>query len=411
MAVKAKISNSTIRDLKPSDKRMNDTDISGFHARITDNGKIKYYLFYRLNGKQVNYLLGANGQITPAQARDLAKDKSAEITKGIDVQAEKKKAKEQVRLSQLSTLRVFVEQKYEPWLETRNAKTSKAAIQNLKASFPHFLDTQLSEITAWELEKWRNQKKADGLKPATINRRINTLKGCLSRAVEWEIIESHDLHKVKALKVDNSKVRYLDKDEEKRLREALNSRDDKIKSQRVSANKFREERGYELLSDLTNNTFADYLSPIVLLAMNTGMRRGEILSLEWKNVDLTNKNLTVISENAKSGKTRHIPLNNEAFKTLNNWKIDSGFHGLVFKGQDDKQLLEIRKSWATVLDMAKIENFRFHDLRHHFASRLVMASVDLNTVRELLGHSDLTMTLRYAHLAPEHKAAAVNLIG
>ncbi|WP_158972636.1 tyrosine-type recombinase/integrase [Paraglaciecola sp. L3A3] len=411
MAVKAKISNSTIRNLKPSDKRLNDTDISGFHARITENGKIKYYLFYRLNGKQVNYLLGADGQITPAQARDLAKDKSAEIIKGIDVQAVRKQAKEQVRLSKLSTLRAFVEQKYKPWLETRNAKTSTAAIKNLKASFPQFLDFQLSDITAWHLEKWRNEKKSGGLKPATINRRINTLKGCLSRAVEWEIIESHDLHKVKALKVDNSKVRYLDKDEEKRLRDALKSRDGKIKSQRTSANKFRVERGYELLPDLTQNTFADYLSPIVLLAMNTGMRRGEILSIEWQNVDLSNRNLTVISENAKSGKTRHIPLNNEAYETLKNWKIDSGFHGLVFKGQDGKQLLEIRKSWATVLDMAKIEDFRFHDLRHHFASKLVMASVDLNTVRELLGHSDLTMTLRYAHLAPEHKAAAVNLIG
>ncbi|KXI26790.1 site-specific integrase [Paraglaciecola hydrolytica] len=411
MPVKAKISNSTVKTLKPSDKRLNDTDISGFHARITDNGKIKYYLFYRLNGKQVNYLLGADGQITPAQARDLAKDKIAEVTKGIDVQAVKKDAKEQVKLSKLSTLLAFVDQKYAPWLTTRNPKTAKQAIHNLKVAFPNFLNLQLSAITAWEVEKWRSDKKAADLKPASINRRLNTLKGCLSRAVEWEIIDGHDLNKVKALKVDNSKVRYLDKGEELRLREALRARDAKIKEQRNSANKFREERNYEQLHDLSINTFADYLEPIVLLAMNTGMRRGEILSLEWQNVDLTNRNLTIISDNAKSGKTRHIPLNTEAFQTLNNWKLDSGSLGALFKGQNGKPLLEIRKSWETVLDMAKIENFRFHDLRHHFASRLVMASVDLNTVRELLGHSDLTMTLRYAHLAPEHKAAAVNLIG
>jgi integrase len=233
----------------------------------------------------------------------------------------------------------------------------------------------------------------------------------LSRAVEWEIIESHDLSKVKALKVDNSKVRYLNKGEETNLRAALRARDQKIKVQRQSANEFRIERNYEVLADLSIKPYADYLEPIVLLAMNTGMRKGEILSLDWQNVDLIHKNLTIMSENAKSGKTRHIPLNTEAFETLKKWKGDPSAVGFVFKGQDGKPLLEIRKSWATVLDIAKIENFRFHDLRHHFASRLVMASVDLNTVRELLGHSDLTMTLRYAHLAPEHKAAAVNLIG
>lgn len=83
----------------------------------------------------------------------------------------------------------------------------------------------------------------------------------------------------------------------------------------------------------------------------------------------------------------------------------------MFKDKNGLPLKDFPLIWHAVLDEAKITNFRFHDLRHHFASKLVMASVDLNTVRELLGHSDLKMTLRYAHLAPEHKAAAVNLIG
>ncbi|WP_083481667.1 tyrosine-type recombinase/integrase [Agarivorans gilvus] len=70
----------------------------------------------------------------------------------------------------------------------------------------------------------------------------------------------------------------------------------------------------------------------------------------------------------------------------------------------------MKKGWVKVVDLAELEDFNFHDLRHHFASKLVMKSVDLNTVRELLGHADMNMTLRYAHLAPEHKAAAVNLL-
>jgi integrase len=156
---------------------------------------------------------------------------------------------------------------------------------------------------------------------------------------------------------------------------------------------------------------AHFLEPIVLLAMNTGMRKGELLSLDWDHVRFDNKILTVDFLNAKSGNTRHIPLNTEAFSTLKQWQQLSGTTGSVFKNNAHQPLKHFDLTWHAVLDTAKITHFRFHDLRHHFASKLVMARVDLNTVRELLGHSDLKMTLRYAHLAPEHKAAAVNLIG
>ncbi|MDP4530388.1 site-specific integrase [Alkalimonas delamerensis] len=411
MAIKGKINVTTIKSFRPEDKRLNDTEIAGFHARITPAGKIHYYLFYRLDGKQVNYKLGTEGQITPAIARDLAKEKAGEVAKGINVQQKKKAVREAQKKAAVSTLEKFIELQYQPWLYARNPKTAHSFIRDLKVNFGHLMNHQLSAITAWEIEKWRNDKKNSGIKPATINRRLTSLKGCMSRAVEWGVIESHDLNKVKAYQEDNSKVRYLNADEESRLRAAMRQRDQDIKQQRDSGNRFRQERGYELLPDLNQRHFADHLEPIVLLAMNTGMRRGELLSLKWSSIDLERKNLTVLSENAKSGKSRHIPLNTEAHNTLSHWMQDTGSTGYVFKNPDGSPLKEIRKSWATVIESAGIDNFRFHDLRHHFASKLVMARVDLNTVRELLGHADLAMTLRYAHLAPEHKAAAVNLIG
>ncbi|WP_343239082.1 site-specific integrase [Stenotrophomonas sp.] len=113
--------------------------------------------------------------------------------------------------------------------------------------------------------------------------------------------------------------------------------------------------------------------------------------------------LTIRPENAKSGRQRHIPLNVEAMEVLQRWARQAGERraGKVF------DVTDIKKGWGKLIADARIEEFRFHDLRHHFASRLVRAGVDLNTVRELLGHADITMTLRYAHLAPDTLAAAV----
>ena len=381
MPVKAKITLSSIKALKPADKRLNDTEVTGFHARISSVGAISYFLFYRHKGKQVNYHLGYDGRITPAQARDLAKNKIAEVTQGTNVHEVKKQDRIKTKESKLSTLQHFLDEKYFPWLLSRNPKTAEKTKKAFQSAFSKFMDFQLSAITAWEVEKWRNKRLADGIKPATTNRQINLIKGCLSRAVEWEVIDSHDLQKVKAQTVDNAKVRYLSKDEEYRLRESLAKFDIK------------------------------HLTTIVILAINTGMRKGEILSLNWNDVNLENKVLTVDFQNAKSGNTRHIPLNTQAFNVLSDWQKLSGNIGYVFKDNNQQRILDFRYDWAALLEDASITDFRFHDLRHHFASKLVMASVDLNTVRELLGHSDLKMTLRYAHLAPEHKAAAVNLIG
>ena len=149
---------------------------------------------------------------------------------------------------------------------------------------------------------------------------------------------------------------------------------------------------------------------MVLLAMNTGVRRGEIFDLTWEHVNFHTRNLTVEGVKAKSNRTRHIPLNDEALVVLRDWKAQGEGVGLVFPGKYGNRLDNISNGWGAILEKAGIKSFRWHDLRHDFASKLVMAGVPLNTVRELLGHADMTTTLRYAHLAPDHKAEAVAML-
>lgn len=148
----------------------------------------------------------------------------------------------------------------------------------------------------------------------------------------------------------------------------------------------------------------------MLLALNTGLRRGELFGLRWCDINFTAGILTVTATSAKSGQTRRIPLNAEAHSVLSDWRQRGQGDGLVFPGNGGGRLGNINKSWGGVVAAVGLADFRFHDLRHTFASRLVQAGVDLNTVRELLGHRDIAMTLRYGHLSPDNLRSAVNRI-
>jgi len=136
--------------------------------------------------------------------------------------------------------------------------------------------------------------------------------------------------------------------------------------------------------------------------MNTGVRRGELLSLRWSEVDFKGKQLTIKGTTAKNQQTRHIPLNVEALDVLKRWQEQAPDKTRVFPIDTG-----FKSAWAPLLVRAKITSFRWHDLRHHFASRLAQAGVPLNTIRDLLGHGSMAMTLRYAGLAPDQKADAV----
>jgi len=244
-----------------------------------------------------------------------------------------------------------------------------------------------------------------------VNRKMGSISGVFSRAVEWEYIDTHPLAKLKQLKVDSKGViRYLAADETKRLRDALDARQDEMRAERESANAWRTDRHKEPIPSLLELPFTDHLKPMVLVSLNTGMRRGELFDLKWSAVNFDTKTITVAGATTKTSDTRHIPMNKETIGVLEAWKKQVSKSPYVFPGQGGGRFEDVKSAWLKLLERAQIDGFRWHDMRHDFASRLVMAGVPLNTVRDLLGHADIKMTLRYAHLAPGTKAAAVELI-
>lgn len=417
--MKIKLTEKAVKALDPVDKpfRVWDTEQPGLFLRIQPSGRKVFVVSYRNNGRKTDHTIGQWGIVTLAQARDLAKAALGKVATGTDPQQERKAArvaaecarKEAERTKQ-QTLGTFLDEHYAPWLirERRSGAATQARIRNC---FAEWLDLSMPTLTPWLVEKWKAKRLQSGIRAATINRDLVALKAMLTKAVEWQVIDTHPLAQVKPLKLDTKgRVRYLSEVEERRLRKALTDRETRVRTERVSGNQWRAERSLELFPDLSDVAFVDHLQPMVLLVMNTGLRRGELFNLQWPDIDLITRVLTVEGSGSKSGQTRHIPLNNEAVDVLTRWKAQSTGQGYVFPAVDGGRLTDIKTAFSRLLESAQIDAFRFHDFRHHFASRLVMAGVDLNTVRELLGHANLDMTLRYAHLAPEHKAAAVALL-
>jgi integrase len=396
------LTSAAVRDLIPGAEpyEVRDDRLSGFLVRVQPSGHKAYYVEYA-RGRRI--CLGRADVLAPSLAREKAKAIIAQAVQGQDPRAARRQAKAQ-------TLRSFLVDVYRPW-STANLRTGDAPVIRIAGRFPELLDRKLADLTPWLIEKWRLRRKGDGIDAVTLNRDLDDLKAALARAADWGLVDVNPIAGVKRAKVDRAApIRFLTDDEEQRLRAALDAREERIRGKRDSANAWRHERGYTQLPDIRTAAFADHLKPLALVSINTGIRRGEAFDLTWRHVDLDRAVLTVAGATAKSGTTRYIPLNAEVLAILEGWhgqSIATGPEDRVFPGRGGTRLDNVHKAWTRVLKAAGIAAFRWHDLRHHFASRLVMCGVDLNTVRELLGHSTYSMTLRYAHLAPEHRAAAV----
>lgn len=266
-------------------------------------------------------------------------------------------------------------EEYIKWCERqRSFRSKKGFILQLVETFGNI---PLKHFTTKLIEQYQTERLQKGNKPATANRLIATLKHCIHKGYQWEMLSEETLKRlrqVKLLEENNRRLRYLSKEE-----------------------------CQSLVSNCQGNTKA-----IVITALNTGMRKGEILSLKWDNVDL--KHGFILLDITKNGERREIPINDTLRSVLQGitrrLDIPYVFHDSI----TGKHYKDVKRSFNTALRRAGIRDFHFHDLRHTFASHLIMAGVDITTVKELLGHKTLTMTLRYAHLAPTHKVKAVDVL-
>lgn len=248
------------------------------------------------------------------------------------------------------------------------------SIKNLK---PHFEWHTLDKITPPMVEQFKSKRLAEGVKPATVNRDLATIKRLFSLSEHWGLVELDRVRKVKLLRENNERLRYLTSDEEARLLESCRT---------------------------------PYLHLAVLIALNTGLRKDGVLTLRWSEIDFE---LNRISKTVKGDKRVYIPLSatlRDALLEAKRGKVLSQYV-LPSPKRQGEPCVDLKRGFSEALRGAGIRDFRWHDIRHSFATNFLRRTKDINALREILGHSDLKMTMRYAHILDEHLKEAMGVFG
>ena len=342
--------------------------IGHIYMRETRQGIERYYVdYYDLEGERHQHV--AKHAQTPMEAYEALK---AEVKGMCEAVYGGKAVSEKVKFKEFASL--YLEDYAK--VKKRSWKTDKSYLDaNL---VPYFGECLLTEITSYLVEKYQGKRLKDGVKKSTVNRELACMKKLFNKAIDWEYVKVNPVLKVDFFsETENRKERVLSMDEEKKLLE------------------FSPE----------------HLKPIVVTALQTGMRRREILMLKWENVNLNDGCARVPKEISKSGRDRVINFNGMLkAELLKQKKSDSKSPFVFVNHKTGKPFRDIKKAFRGACERAGIEGLRFHDLRHTYATRLAEMSVPLPTIKELLGHSKVMMTERYTHSSEEQKKKAVELL-
>ena len=263
-------------------------------------------------------------------------------------------------------------EKYLEYGETNGKKSLDRDECSIKALLDSFNYFKISQISPLDIENYKKKRLEEKKMPGTINRELSCLKHMFSLAGKWKLMRENPASEVKFLKEEKYKMRVLEKVE----------------------------------AELLISAAEEYLKPILIVALSSGMRRSEILRLSWDDIDFVNSNMHV--KNTKSGKDRIIPMNSLVAETLKKQDMSGEFVFLPPRKKENSFFESVSYSLKKACGKVGIENFRFHDLRHTAASWMVIdCGIDLVTVKELLGHSEIKMTMVYCHASQESKRRAV----
>jgi integrase len=257
-----------------------------------------------------------------------------------------------------------------------NKRSYKDDMHRKKRLVDFFGSKALSEISRQDVERFKARLSQE-VSHATVNRHLALLKTIFNKAIAWGKTANNPAQGVKLYRENNQRVRFLSEEEETKLKEK----------------------------------FPPQAWALVELALHTGLRRAELFGLRWSDINFQNKIITI--PQSKSGEKRHVPMNSSVLELLRNLPSRMKSEWVFPNLSGTAPIYErnfVRRVFNPAVKEAQIENFTWHDLRHTFASRLVMKGVDLRTVQELMGHKTIQMTLRYSHLSPAHKIAAVQTL-
>jgi len=265
------------------------------------------------------------------------------------------------------------------WYETQNSQRTFQDYRNLfnATIVPYFKGRQMHEISAEAVEQYKSSR-IERISPATINKELTALRHVFNKAIQWGYLLASPMADVERMKVSQKKVRFLTVEE----------------------------------IDIVLAAASPFIRPILLTAIHTGLRRSELFRMEWSDVDFERGVITVTGkgkEHTKNYRDREVPMTSDVRECLQGMRRRGNW---VFCHKDGSRIADgVKHSIESIVRKTGVPRFTMHDLRHTFASHLVMDGVDLPTVKMLMGHQNIATTMIYAHLAPDHLRGAVARLG
>lgn len=326
------------------------------YVRGTRSGKERFHIYYKTGSRQ--YVReSVKGATTRAEALKVLQQRAMEAfreSNGL------KKPMRRIRFGELAEMYLA---------NTKHLKDWRTNDYRMRLNLvPFFGKLLLEDITPQHIEQYR-ALRLKKIKPITTNRELALLKGMFTKAIDYGFATSNPVKRVKMIpETDSARERILTREEEARLMDVA----------------------------------IEHFKPFLTIALNSGMRRGEILNLRWAQVDFQGRLVHVIK--TKRNKNRVVPMNESLFRALQGLRNEARGDDWVYPYRNVSGVFEAARKKAGLLGL------RLHDLRHTFATRLIHAGVDVFTVQKILGHSTITMTMRYVHsFEPEMRAAVARL--